>query len=113
MEGKHSDAIWLKDDIPRSPEIALTKGELSHIHTTGDHSLHVVLSEADAKEVIDAGWGQRHPFAGYRPFGGKITNLPSTYIHIYAPRNQEELDAVIEIVRAGIRNGSLGGNVVS
>lgn len=109
---RHTDAMWLLDDIARAPEAVQVKGELSHIHGEGDHSLHVVLSPSDAKEVIDAGWGQRHPFAGFTPFGGAIVNLPATYMHVYAPRNQEEIDVVMEIVRAGMRHMSLGAEVV-
>ncbi|OKL61833.1 hypothetical protein UA08_02293 [Talaromyces atroroseus] len=112
LEGGHSEAMWLIDGIPKSPEAGFTKGELSHIHTTGDHSLHLILSEADAKEVIDAGWGQRHPIAGYTILGHNVANLPSTFLHVYAPRNQEELDVVMEIIRASVRNASLGGDPI-
>lgn len=108
--------MWLLDDIPRAHEAFQTGGELAHVHETGDHSLHVVLSPADAKKVIDAGWGQRHALAGWRPLGGKlekIIDLPSTYLIIYTPRTAEEINIVLEIVRAAIRHMSMGAEVVS
>lgn len=113
---RHSDAMWLVDDIARAPEALQTQGEFAHIHGTGDHSAHVVLSASDAKKVIDAGWGQRHGFAGYRPLGSvsdKIVNIPATYLLIYAPRNQKEIEVVMEIVRASLRHVSLGKDVIS
>jgi hypothetical protein len=112
---KHSDAMWLLDNIPRAREAFQTGGEVAHIHETGDHSLHVVLSPADAKKVIDAGWGQRHAFAGWRPWGGrleKIVNIPATYLLIYTPRTSEETDIVLEIVKATMRHMSMGDVVI-
>ncbi|KAL3704428.1 hypothetical protein TMatcc_010119 [Talaromyces marneffei ATCC 18224] len=91
---KHSDAMWLLDTIHHAREAVQTGGEIAHIHETGDHSLHVVLSPADAKEVIEAGWDQRHAFAGWRPLG-------------------DEVDIILEIVKAALRYTSMGAEVVS
>ncbi|KAJ8100239.1 hypothetical protein POJ06DRAFT_100213 [Lipomyces tetrasporus] len=116
---RHTDAMWLTDAIPlssRIQEAVQTVGEVSHIHGTSDHSVHVVLCPEDAKEVIDAGWGQRNGFSGWKPVAtltrGNI-NLPATYILVYAPRNQEEIEVVMELVRASLRYMSGGAEVIS
>lgn len=108
--------MWLLENIPRAREAFQTGGELAHIHETGDHSLHVVLSPADAKKVIEAGWGQRHALAGWRPLGGKlekIVDIPATYLLIYTPRTAGEIEVVLEIVRAAMRYVSMGADVIS
>lgn len=52
--------------------------------------MHIVLSPTDAKKVIEAGWGELHPFAGRL--------LPvKTYMLVYSPRNTADI-AVINIV---------------
>ncbi|KAJ7494633.1 hypothetical protein B0H11DRAFT_1716962 [Mycena galericulata] len=71
--------------------------EIAHIHPI-DHSLHVVLSPADCKTVVDLGWGQRHPLSGVNRF----IPAPNTYLLIYAPRDEEELDVVERIIVASI-----------
>lgn len=113
---RHSDAMWLLDNIPHAREAFQTGGEVAHIHETGDHSLHVVLSPADAKKVIEAGWGQRHAFAGWKPLGGrleKIVDIPATYLLIYTPRTSDEIEIVLEIVKAAMRHMSIDAEVIS
>ncbi|KAJ6494728.1 hypothetical protein C8R47DRAFT_1194666 [Mycena vitilis] len=84
-------------DIP-SPHDVATKGlrEIAHIHRI-DHSLHVILSPADSKTAIDLGWAERHPLSG-RP----VVPLPNSYLLVYAPRDEEELDVVERILIASI-----------
>ncbi|KAJ4252864.1 hypothetical protein NW762_010770 [Fusarium torreyae] len=98
--------------VDRSNESAIAKqmlGEVSHIHATGDHSIHVVLSPQDCKKVIESGWGQRHPLDGVQAakyiFGWTI---PDEYILLYAPRSEHEIDVAMEIVAAciGFMTGS-------
>lgn len=45
---KHTDALFLVDDITSSP-ISAELREISHIHGTSDHSVHVTLSPMDCK----------------------------------------------------------------
>jgi len=116
---KHTDALFLADSIPASPIESLR--EISHIHGTSDHSVHVTLSPVDSefylsrasskvlliwhvgKKVIDAGWGQRHPLDGSKAFK-KMTGmwLPNQYMYIYAPRNDAEIETVMGIVKASV-----------
>lgn len=86
--------MHLNADIT-SPSIAQkTKSELCHIHPS-DGSSHVTLSFADAKEVLSKGWGERH-----RAAGSKFLQLGYTFL--YAPRDDEEVEVMGRIFRAGI-----------
>jgi hypothetical protein len=61
----------------------------------------VVANLRTGKKVINMGWGQRHPLDGVeftrRIFGW---TLPKEYIMVYCPRTDEELQIVMEIVKA-------------
>lgn len=90
-------AMVIHSDIPSPHKNADSCWrEIAHVHPP-DHSLHVVLSPADCKLVIERGWGERHPFSGR-----KLVPLTKEYLFIYAPRNQEELDVVESIIKASI-----------
>jgi hypothetical protein len=65
------------------------EGEIAHTHLE-DSSLHVFMSDRDARKVIEANWGQRFP----------PLNFPSGWIMVYAPMNNTEVDIVEQIVRA-------------
>lgn len=67
--------------------------EIAHIHTT-DSSMHLTLHPSDAALVISNGWGERHPLAGRGPW------VPNGFTMVYAPRNGNEVQILIEIVRA-------------
>ncbi|MGB1340179.1 MAG: hypothetical protein ACPG5H_07900, partial [Cycloclasticus pugetii] len=71
--------------------------EFAHIHPAYDGSLHMALSEEDFKTVIDKQWGERHPLAGKGP-------IPETIALVYAPRDIEEIDTVMKIVNASLKN---------
>jgi len=59
--------------------------------------MHVTLHPADAKLVIEKGWAQRHPLAR----GGWLSRfVPEGFMMVYAPRNEEEVEVVMRIVRA-------------
>lgn len=91
---KHTDAIWVRDD---SDVYALDKKynrEISHVHNQTDYSAHVVLAPKDGVQVIQKGWGQLHGLAG------KL--LPQAYVLLYSPRNDDEIEVLLEIVRASI-----------
>jgi hypothetical protein len=44
---RHTDALFLADDIEAGPVEGLR--EISHIHGTSDHSVHVTLSPVDSE----------------------------------------------------------------
>lgn len=94
-EGYSADGIYAHESLPTvNAECGRQKllgTEIAHVHPA-DGSLHVWLSEADARIVVEKGWGQRFPL----PF------IPRGFVMVYAPRTMEEVDVVEKIVRAGI-----------
>ncbi|KAJ7864807.1 hypothetical protein B0H14DRAFT_2348327 [Mycena olivaceomarginata] len=85
-------------DVP-SPHQDAVQGlrEIAHIHPI-DHSMHVILSPADSKTVIELGWAERHPLSGRSRF----LPLPNSYLLVYAPRDEEELEVVERILVASM-----------
>ncbi|GAD91685.1 conserved hypothetical protein [Paecilomyces variotii No. 5] len=99
----HTRSIFLADDVPGAPVAKEMLREVSHIHATGDYSVHVVLAPQDCKKVIESGWGQRHPLDGVKfakyVFGWTI---PKEYVLLYAPRTEEEVRILMQVVRASV-----------
>ncbi|PYI08570.1 hypothetical protein BO78DRAFT_58458 [Aspergillus sclerotiicarbonarius CBS 121057] len=74
-------------------------GEVCHAHPS-DGSLHLTLHPADVKLVIERGWGQRHPLTRESWWWCYLRTVPTGFMMLYAPRNREELETVLEIIRA-------------
>ncbi|RAL03669.1 uncharacterized protein BO80DRAFT_422614 [Aspergillus ibericus CBS 121593] len=95
-EGKTADGLYAREDLktPNSvvKETVGLAREIAHVHPA-ENSLHVWLSERDAKNVIEGGWGMRFP-----PVGG----VPPGWIFVYAPRDDGEMDVVESIVKAAV-----------
>ncbi|KAI9774197.1 MAG: hypothetical protein M1839_001899 [Geoglossum umbratile] len=73
-------------------------GEICHAHPS-DGSLHLTLHPADACIVLERCLGERHPLAR----GGWFTGfVPLGVLMVYAPRTMEELEAVMEIIKAAV-----------
>lgn len=71
-------------------------GEICHVHPS-DGSMHMTLHPADARAVLEAGWGERHPISR----GGWFERfVPGGFVMVYAPRNEDEVETALEIVRA-------------
>jgi phospholipase/carboxylesterase len=66
--------------------------EFAHIHPASDGSLHMVLAPDVVQDVIENGWGERHPLAGQ--YG-----LPGNIVMVYGPRDEDELAVVEDLVR--------------
>ncbi|KAK3669440.1 hypothetical protein LTR78_010700 [Recurvomyces mirabilis] len=98
---RHGDALFLRNTAATPAVASASKGEIAHIHTS-DLSAHVVLSLADAKEVVAKGWGQRHSLSG-------TSILPLGWTMLYVPRTVEEVDVMIGIMRAAV--GFMRSNV--
>ncbi|ERT02878.1 uncharacterized protein SPSK_09483 [Sporothrix schenckii 1099-18] len=82
----------------RHPVNVWGQGEIFHIHDS-EKSMHMSLHPDDIKEVLDKGWGQRHPLA----FSGWVkAPLPPTFVMIYAPRDESDLAIIVRIVEAAI-----------
>jgi hypothetical protein len=72
--------------------------EVCHAHPS-DGSLHMTLHPADAKLVLERGWGERHPLAR----GGWLERfVPSGFVLVYAPRTLDEVDIIERMIKAAI-----------
>lgn len=71
----------------------MVEHEFAHLHPPRDGSLHAVLSPEIVDRVIDNGWAERHPLAGKH-------GLPSNIVMLYGPRDEAELEIVIDLVKA-------------
>jgi hypothetical protein len=86
-----SRAMWLQENVPASSDVFMPPlGSREFAHTHKDGSMHLMLASRDEKIVLEAGWGELHPWhdKGVRE------------ILIYAPRDQAELETVKAIVQA-------------
>jgi hypothetical protein len=67
------------------PEAFQAEREFAHLHPEHDGSLHMTLPADVAAEAYAKGWGEPHPISG--------TPL------IFAPRNDDELEVVMRLLR--------------
>ncbi|KAK3686668.1 hypothetical protein LTR37_019599 [Vermiconidia calcicola] len=96
-EGKSTDAIYAKPDLPGRHPSAQDKilgNEIAHVHPA-ENSLHVWLSGPDAKTVVEKGWGERFPLSA-------MGLCHPSLVMVYAPRSAEDVDVIEEIVKAGV-----------
>ncbi|KAL4894086.1 hypothetical protein BDV59DRAFT_176810 [Aspergillus ambiguus] len=107
---KHSTGIFCR--LGTSPPTATAglrpvfsrhtcNGEVCHGHPS-DGSLHLTLHPADVRLMLERGWGQRHPLAREDWWWSAMRTVPPGFVMVYAPRNAEELESVMEIVRAAV-----------
>ncbi|KAK3995396.1 hypothetical protein QBC44DRAFT_389320 [Cladorrhinum sp. PSN332] len=90
---KHGFALF-----SRHPLNVCGNGEICHIHNS-DRSMHMNLHPDDIREILEKGWGQRHPMAWK---GWIQAPVPTTFTMIYAPRNESDLRIVCRIIEAAI-----------
>ncbi|EED15336.1 conserved hypothetical protein [Talaromyces stipitatus ATCC 10500] len=95
-EGGTADGLYARKDNGKINPIVVSDRaldyEIAHAHPR-DNSLHLWLSEADARKVIEARWGQRFC----------VPTVQKGWTMVYAPRNEEELELIEEFVKAGVR----------
>lgn len=90
---KHSQGLFATVPITRT-----CGGEVCHAHPS-DGSLHLTLHPADAKVLLEMGWGERHPLAK----GGWFRRfVPREFVLVYAPRTEGEVKVVMEVVAAAV-----------
>lgn len=97
VEGRSADAIYALPNLPnRHPSATdgMLKDEIAHTHHA-ENSLHIWLSEADARKVVESGWGERFPLSAMGMLHPGLT-------FVYAPRSMDDLDVIEEIVKAGV-----------
>lgn len=91
---KRNQALTLLQPAADHADAAKSRGEIAHMHDDG--SMHMLFSKADARVVIERGWGERHPSIGV------LRALPLTYLYVYPPRNAAELAVVERLLEASI-----------
>lgn len=74
-----------------------------------DGFLSTTLHPSDVRTIIEKGWGQRHPMSSRRASWllrlqgqGQVYPTPAFRVVLYAPRNQEDLEAVEQIINAAV-----------
>ena len=118
-ERRH-DALFIASYLLEShdsnlPETAITsRGEVGHAHP--DLSVHLYVSPADARVLIEKCWAERHRLAV--PDDGwlkikKLSAVGSTYLMIYGPRDEEEMEILRLILENSIRYMTGRDNVKS
>lgn len=77
---KHGLALFARHPLQTN-----CQGEICHVHDS-DHSMHMSLHPDDIKEILQKGWGQRHPLA----WKGRFIQMPVSqdFVMIYAPRGE-------------------------
>ena len=93
--------MFLKETYAVPTLISRCKGEVAHIHDS-DVSGHVLLSLADAEDVVAKGWGERHRLSG-------TAFIPLSYTMLYVPRNDEEIEISMMIAEAAIEYAKSNG----
>ena len=92
-----AEALWLLEEGGHSCDEAFMRGnEFAHVHPPEDGSLHLMLPESDVPEFLERGWGEHHPLV---PKG----RMPPTTVMVFGPRNQEELDVILEIIQTSYK----------
>ena len=65
--------------------------EPAHVHGVSDTSVHLCLPVERAREACEKGWGETHPYANF-----------DTQVMIFAPRDSEELEVVLGLIRESV-----------
>lgn len=84
--------FWISEQIELAhPEAIVGGREFAHIHPDG--SLHISLSPDRAKEAVEAGWADFHPWSHRPGWAG--------FVLLYTPRSSEEADVVLQLIFDG------------
>lgn len=87
-------ALTLDDSTAGGPVDAFLVGrEFCHVHAQGDYSLHATLPLPLAHAAERAGWAEPH-------FLVHSGQAPATVVMLYAPRDDQEREVVLNLVRA-------------
>ena len=85
-------ALVVHDGVECNHDAFMIGREFAHIHPHPDSgSMHVKLEAADAKAVVEAGWGEDHYLVAQGHY-------PPGLIMVFSPRDTSELDVVRKIV---------------
>jgi hypothetical protein len=86
-------AICLSGSFASGPANAfIDDHEFCHLHAAPEGGVHLTLPGTVRGRIIDLEWAERHPLAG-------VGFLPDTMVMVYAPRCEQELEVVLDIIR--------------
>jgi hypothetical protein len=92
-EGGSADAIYVNEHLEsKNPVAHKIFHEVAHVHPS-ENSLHVYLSNPDARSVVEKGWGMRFSVEWMAPPG---------WIMVFAPRDEKEVEVVRQVVKAAV-----------
>ncbi|KAI9171546.1 hypothetical protein HJFPF1_01032 [Paramyrothecium foliicola] len=91
---KHGLALFA-----RHPIQTRCQGEICHVHDS-EYSMHMALHPDDIEEVLNKGWGQRHPLGW--SWRGITMPVSPHFVMIYAPRDEQELQTICRIIQAAV-----------
>lgn len=87
-------ALFLEEGAAGGPrEAFMVNREFCHVHAQGDFSLHAALPVPLAEIAERAGWAEPHFFV-------HTGQAPATIVMVYAPRDDDEQEIVLGLVRA-------------
>ena len=92
-------ALWLDEGVDANPAGFMPppgSREFAHLHADG--SWHLLVDESLVAEILDKGWGERHPWY----------DRGVLEVMVYAPRDLEEAETVKAVVLESIRYASKG-----
>jgi len=92
-----SCALWLDESKPADSDKFMPppgSREFAHLHADG--SWHLVVDVGMVKTIVDAGWGERHPWYDR----GVLEVL------VYAPRDKAEMAIVKRLIKTSIEHAS-------
>ena len=91
-----AQALFVPEGCACNSDACFVDREFAHIHPPYDGSFHLSLSASECAHVIEQGWGELHPLA----VSGRI---PPTVMMIFAPRNEADVEVIMQIVAASQR----------
>ena len=92
---KHILAVTISTPNHLDPVGGSSLGEVAHIHDA-DGSLHMILSPTDATAAIQACWAQFHGLSGLDH------GLPLTYVMVYGPRSDDEVEVIGRLLQSSL-----------
>jgi hypothetical protein len=92
-------ALFINPSLASSTRLSkstfFSRLEVGHLHS--ESSMHFYFSPADCVKIIEMGWGERHVLTNRM---GRIwSKVDSTMLMLYAPRDEEDLKVVKELIR--------------
>ena len=101
---RHNTALFIRPEHLTTETAITSRGEVGHVHPDG--SIHLYVSPADARVLIEKRWAERHRLARRIPLlpgFQSVTHIGETYLMIYGPRNEDEVKVVATVLRNSIR----------